>query len=46
MQDYEQLGHINRISEDASSVEEELYLPYTSRGFEEFQQCNTHSCFF
>jgi hypothetical protein len=29
MQEYEELGHMNQISEDASSVEEELYyLPH------------------
>jgi hypothetical protein len=35
MQEYEQLGHINRINEDASGLDEELLLPHTSRGFEE-----------
>jgi hypothetical protein len=25
MQEYEQLGHINQINEDASGMEEELY---------------------
>jgi hypothetical protein len=46
MQEYEQFGHINQINEDASGMEEELLLPYTSRSFEEFQQYNTHSCCF
>jgi len=45
MQEYEQLGHTNRINEDVSSMEGELLLPYTSHSFEEFQQYNTHPLF-
>ena len=46
MQEYEQHGRVNRITEDTIGMEEELLLPYTSCGFEEFQQCNMHSCCF
>jgi hypothetical protein len=28
MQEYEELGHINQLNEDASSVEERYYLPH------------------
>jgi hypothetical protein len=46
MQEYEQLGHVNQINEDASGMEEELSFSYTSCGFEEFQQCNMPLCCF
>ena len=36
MQEYEELGHMNQINEDASNTEERYLLPSTLSGFQDF----------
>jgi hypothetical protein len=45
MQEYEKLGHVNQINKDASSAEEQYYLPH-HEVFQEFKQYNTHCVIF